>query len=287
MSKNQAHIQGIHLDLLDEPEHALRVAMDDDALRELERDIRENGLYYPLLVRVKADRFEVVDGHRRLVCCRAIGHSPVACIVQTGEGPPPEAVKLKSNLLREDNTDAEIAIWLDELATKHGASLADLCKLVGRSESWVCARTDLLRGDPDVLVALGERKINFSQATVLNRCRESRWRKLGLHFAVADHVPAPRLKEWLASNVPTLQPAQPQPIDSAPVNREETNTGPGVVCDYCGGWKDPHNMVNLWLHRWEWAMVQQFLHLQQQGDINEHEKPARQGTPEAPAATGP
>jgi ParB/RepB/Spo0J family partition protein len=263
-SRNAHATQRISPSLIDDPQHALRVEMDDAKLAELERDIRENGLYYPLIVEPVGDRFEVVDGHRRLVACRNIGLDLVPCIVRAADSPPPEAVKLKCNLLREDNTDAEIAIWLGELSEKHGTSLEDLCKLVGRSESWVNARVDLLRGDQSVLIALGERKINFSQATVLNRCKDDRWRTMGLHFAISDHVPAAKLQEWLVRNVPTVEGSSntatvetPPAVDGAPV-------GPGIVCEFCGGWKDPQNMVNVWLHRWEWAMVQQMLSMRQQ-----------------------
>jgi ParB/RepB/Spo0J family partition protein len=250
--------------MIDDPENALRVEMDDAKLRELEIDIRDNGLYIPLIVRPSGDRYEVVDGHRRLVACRNIALAAVPCIVHGAGSPPPEAVKLKCNLLREDNTDAEIAIWLGELSEKHGASLDDLCRLVGRSEGWVNARIDLLRGDESVLVALGQRQINFSQATVLNRCKDATWRKMGLHYAISDHVPAARLNEWLIRNLPTVeQSPNPATIDT-PASGDEVQQGPGIVCEFCGGWKDPHNMVNVWLHRWEWAMVQQMLSMRQQ-----------------------
>lgn len=254
----------IPLALIDDPQTALRVEMDDAKLSELERDIRENGLYYPLIVEPVGDRFEVVDGHRRLVACRNIGLPAAPCIVRAPGSPPPEAVKLKCNLLREDNTDAEIAIWLGELSEKHGTSLDDLCKLVGRSESWVNARVDLLRGDNDVLIALGERQINFSQATVLNRCKDERWRKMGLHFAISDHVPAAKLQEWLVRNLPPGEQSTNNATVEEPANGDGLQTGPGIVCEFCGGWKDPQNMVNVWLHRWEWAMVQQMLSMRQQ-----------------------
>lgn len=260
----RASIVIIPIDSLDEPVNPLRAEMDDQKLADLETDIRANGLYYPLIVKQHGERFEVVDGHRRLLACRAAHVLDVPCIVQSDDSPPAEAVKLKTNLLREDNTDAELAVWLGELAETHGYTLEKLAQMVGRSESWVNARTDLLRGCPKVLQALGDRQINFSQAQVLNRCKDDRWRDLGLHYAISDHVPASRLNEWLIRNagvviaapqlMPTAEGAQP----------EATDQGPGIVCEFCGGHKDPQNMVNLWLHRWEWTIVQQILSMRQQ-----------------------
>jgi ParB/RepB/Spo0J family partition protein len=121
-------IKNISLALIDEPEMALRADMDDEALAELASDIRQNGVYYPLIVHAKGDRYEVRDGHRRLLACRSLNLVEVRCIVHDDHDPPPEAVKLKTNLLREDNTDAEIATWLSELAQKHGYDLPTCAK---------------------------------------------------------------------------------------------------------------------------------------------------------------
>lgn len=257
-------IRDIALDVIDEPETPLRAEIDDFALEELASSIRDEGLLYPIIVHANGDRFEVRDGHRRLLACRRLGLERVRCIVHDGDSPPPEAVKLKSNLLREDNTDAEIAVWLGELASRHNYSLEQLSNMVRRSEGWINDRVDLLRGDPDVLAALGARRINFSQAKVLNRCKDKGWRDLGLHYAQTDHVPAPRLHEWLVRNCPPVKApvhAQPEPL---PAYGTPEPIGPGIVCEYCGGHKDPQNMVQVWLHRWEWAMVVQILNTQQE-----------------------
>ncbi len=254
-----AETRDIPLFLIDEPETVLRAEIDDAALDELVDDIRDNGLYYPLIVHAKGERYEVRDGHRRLLACRRLGLVAVRCIIHDENSPPPEAVKLKTNLLREDNTDAEIAVWMGELAQKHDYTLEQLCKMVGRSEGWVNDRIDLLRGDPDVLNALGSRKINFSQAKVLNRCRDKGWRDLGLHYAQTDNIPAAKLHEWLVRNCPPVAAPAAATLEPAPSNGDTLASGPGIVCEWCGGFKDPQNMVQVWLHRWEWDMVKQML----------------------------
>ena len=257
-----AETRDIELRLIDEPELALRAEIDDTALDELANDIRDNGLYYPLIVHANGERYEVRDGHRRLLACRRLGLLVARCIVHDATSPPAEAVKLKTNLLREDNTDAEIAVWLGELAEKHSYTLDQLCAMVGRSEGWVNDRIDLLHGDLEVLNALGARKINYSQAKVLNRCKDKGWRVMALHFAISDQVPAAKLHEWLIRNTMAAgQVATPAP--ASPTNGDGAGEHvAGIVCDFCGGFKDPQNMVQLWLHRWEWQLVQQILQRQ-------------------------
>jgi ParB/RepB/Spo0J family partition protein len=249
----------IPLELIDDPEIPLRAEIDDLKLEELVADIRQNGLYYPLIVHAKGERWEVRDGHRRLLACRRLQLAKVPCIIHDENSPPPEAVKLKTNLMREDNTDAEIALWLQELVEKHAYNLEQLCQACGRSENWVNERYDLLRGDPGVFEALGERKINFTQAKVLNQCPDKQLRGIGLHYAIVDHLPAVRLREWFVRNLSNVPNVQPMPVVAEAVNADGTPVAPGIVCDWCGGHKDPQNMVSVWLHRWEWDQVRQIL----------------------------
>jgi hypothetical protein len=94
---------------------------------------------------------------------------------------------------------------------------------------------------------------------VLNSCKDKGWRDMGLHYAVADNIPATKLKEWLIRNtfVPPAVVADTPIV--APHGDAAGNVTAGIVCDWCGGFKDPFNMVQLWLHRWEWDLVRQIL----------------------------
>jgi ParB/RepB/Spo0J family partition protein len=246
-----ADFREVPLSLIDPPDISLGFDERYEDVSELADDIKKNGLIYPMIVEANGDRFKIRDGKRRWHACRQAGLLNPRCIVH-GEGDPPaEEVKLKGNLLRQENTDAEIAVWLGELASTHKKSLPELAAMVGRSEEWVNQRTDLLRGDPAVLMALARREINFSQARVLNRCKLDDWRAMGLHYAIVDHLPARRLEEYFIRNCSAPQvEAQPLP-DAGNGAAVVIDSGPGIVCHFCGGHKDPFNMVQIWVHRWE------------------------------------
>lgn len=265
----KAEFQEIEVALIDDPEIATRVEIDEQHLDELAADIKRNGLFYPLIVMPKGDRYEVVDGHRRLLACRRLGLIRVMCKLHGADAPPLEEVKLKTNLLRVQNNDAELAVFIGELVDKHGYNIEQLQAATGMKEGWINDRYALLKGDGDVLVALGEGKINFSQAKVLNRCPDKGWRDLGLHYAIADNLPAEKLRDWLVRNTSVPRGEAP------PVTAVESGSGEvqpvasGIVCEWCGGFKDPQNMVNIWLHRWEWDTVQRMLKLaHEQGGSN-------------------
>jgi hypothetical protein len=131
--------------------------------------------------------------------------------------------------------------------------------MVGRSESWVNDRVDLMRGDSQVFQALGERKINFAQARVLNRCKSDGLRAEGLRFAIFDNIPSRKLQEWIQRNDGGIPEGAPLPPQPAALAQNGTELPPAIVCFFCGGHKDPSNMENIWVHRWELDVVRSVL----------------------------
>lgn len=249
----------LELALVDDPEIATRVDIDEDDLHTLAVDIQKNGCLVPPIVKAKSDRWEVVDGHRRTLAMRRIGKVKTTfCILGDGEIPP-EEVKLKTNLLRVNNNDAELAVYIGELVTKHGYTMPQLMAATGMSGNWINERYALLQGDAAVLEALNAGQIKMAHAKVINACPDEGWRKLALHYAITDQVPATKLHQWLAPKY--LHPPTPA-ADLPPATAVVTPEAPaprGVTCDWCGGNKDPQNMVFVTLHRWEWEMVQKLL----------------------------
>ena len=56
---------------------------NDDAMQRLVDDIKSNGVITPILVRPTADdKYEIVDGHRRISAATLAGFENVPCIVK-------------------------------------------------------------------------------------------------------------------------------------------------------------------------------------------------------------
>lgn len=247
----------IDYELIDPPEVATRAEIDDQKLQELADSIRKSGLWFPIIVKPKAERFEVVDGHRRYLACGMVPLKKVPCRVKEGDSTPDEEVKLKANLLGERNNDAELAVYIGELSDKHGWSLERLVTELGKSESWINERYALLRGDLEVLNALGRGEINFSHAKALNACKDDKIRAQGLYFAVVEQIPATRLHEWLQRNVmltQVLEEAKANPVEPVAA---AVDISTGLVCVWCGGTHMPQMMLNFFIHKWEWDIIMQ------------------------------
>lgn len=68
----EPHVIKIPLRLLDNfPKHPYYVFDDNDML-ELMESIRKNGLIFPLIVRRKNDRYELISGQRRKHACELL-----------------------------------------------------------------------------------------------------------------------------------------------------------------------------------------------------------------------
>ena len=75
----ETDIRKISINLIDGfPNHPFYV-FDDDEISDLTGSIRKNGLISPVIVRQKADRFELISGHRRKHACELLGHIAIAC----------------------------------------------------------------------------------------------------------------------------------------------------------------------------------------------------------------
>ena len=75
----ETDIRKVSVKLIDGfPNHPFYV-FDDDEMSDLTESIRRNGLISPVIVRKKADRFELISGHRRKHACELLGHDEIAC----------------------------------------------------------------------------------------------------------------------------------------------------------------------------------------------------------------
>lgn len=135
-------------------------------IEDLARNIQENGLLVPLIVReqIPDTKYLVISGQRRLQACRMINYSPVECIVvkqiTTDEG---KILSLSENLYRLDMNPDDISDACDYLYKKFD-SIADVAKHLGVSEPTVRKYLGYKNVPNEVKELVREKKITASQA---------------------------------------------------------------------------------------------------------------------------
>jgi len=266
-------IQEVALESVIPPSLPVREKMSDQAMQDLKESLASVGQLYPLLVKRAGEFLEVVDGHRRFLAARELGWRTLRAVVFGEADAPGLAVMIHANFVREEVNAAEEAVFMQQVREKLGLDEAGLCAAFCCTPAYLGERFKLLRGDEGVFEAVRSGAISMSAAHVLNGCEDEDMRRYFLDAAVRGGHSARMLAKWVAdwranggSSAPGGSPVD-QPGAGEAVAGSEPEGQSGVVrdglasaagspshvveCVFCGGHKDPYNMVNVWVHKWE------------------------------------
>lgn len=249
----------IAMDQVLEPELPAREGMDEGKLEELKESMAAMGLLSPILVCEREGVYEIVAGHRRYLAARALGWKEIQAILFDNPAAAKEAAMLHENVVREDLNPGEEAIFIAQLIDKYNLDEAGICKMMCKGANYIADRLRLLRGDPEVLLALRQGKITFASARELNKFDDEVMRRYYLDAAIrsgcASRVVTDWLNQWRASKVTVAE----QPPVAAAANESAAIEPYRMHCEFCGGDKDPYNLVNINVHRWELEEIKKVL----------------------------
>jgi len=190
--------QDIALELIDEPQHAMRTDIPRDEIFELAADIKRNGLINPITVRPVGDRFEVVAGHRRFLAHRYGGIVKIRCIVRELNDEQVFSIMTSENLKREEVNYVDEAIHVSRLMNMHNEDIAKVADIVGRSKDWVETRMLVFRMPDTMKAALREKKIKLGVATALMEITDDFDRQTCLEMAISQGASAVIAQYWVA-----------------------------------------------------------------------------------------
>ncbi|XDD48587.1 ParB/RepB/Spo0J family partition protein (plasmid) [Leptospira sp. WS39.C2] len=117
-----------------------RKTFNELSIRELADSISQYGLLQPIVVRKKAGKYELINGERRFRAHKLLKSKTIPAIVKNVEQIDvtklPE-IKLVENLQREDLSEADLALSLQELKNRHKETNEQLAKRINKSGQWV------------------------------------------------------------------------------------------------------------------------------------------------------
>jgi ParB/RepB/Spo0J family partition protein len=215
------HLATIGINELKEPALMARAYIDPKGIEALAASIRAVGLLVPLSVKEVENGYEVCDGHRRLLACRLVGLPAVRCLVRGAKDASPEAIKINSNLWRQDTNPVEEAGYFSALLPDFGNDTDKLSKALGLTRNYVEGRLLLMQGDPDVLNAVAQHQVRLGVAAILNQMSSKDQRDYYLGWAIRTGCTIETARQWLQMaeatvNVAPVDPTAPQ-IPVAPV----------------------------------------------------------------------
>ncbi len=119
---------------------------DEEEIRGLAESIRAQGLLQPIIVRKKANGYEVASGERRLRALKILGETSVPCIIrQRVTDREMLEIALVENIQREDLNEIEKARAYDRLLVECSLSHEQLSERIGKSRSAVTNALRLLK----------------------------------------------------------------------------------------------------------------------------------------------
>lgn len=159
--------QHISVDSIERSPFQPRREFEESALAELANSVAEHGVLQPLLVRSTPNGFQLIAGERRLLAARRAGLPTVPCRVLQMEDRSVNEVAIIENLQRADLNELEKALAFQDYLTKHGSSIEELARKLGKDRSTVSNCLRLLELPDFVKLALQSSRITAGHARAL------------------------------------------------------------------------------------------------------------------------
>lgn len=241
-------ISQVSIDLIDDPQLAMRTELEIEPLQELANDIKRNGLIEPIILRVSGDRYEVVAGHRRTAACKIAGMVKIPAVIRTLTDDEALAIKVSENFVRSDIDPVDEALFFAELTTTGKLEPFKLAELIGRTEDYVRGRLDLLLLPPDIIQALKTKQIKLGVARQLGQITDEKDRLIFLEYAIKDGVTEYAAKNWYNQWYYNSKTNPQQTVaDYTPQEIREI-ARPKLPCAKCGIASDIRELVQVFIH---------------------------------------
>ncbi len=179
----QGPIQEVAISELSPSPRQPRTKMDQERLEELAESIRAHGILQPLVLRRKAQGYEVIAGERRLRAAAMAGLTRVPAVIREASDGEMLELALVENLQREDINPMEAAEAYRRLMDEFGLTQEQVAARVGKSRSAVANTLRMLRLPESVKMSLREGKLEEGHGKILATFDDHRvvmalWRRI-------------------------------------------------------------------------------------------------------------
>ena len=150
-----------------------RKAFDKEALQELTRSIKQNGLLQAILVEKSDQGYQIIAGERRWRASGMAGLKKIPALLKSEVKKQDSLVwALAENLQREDLNPIEQAQAFKNIMEQRSWKQEFLAQKLGLSRSSVANSLRLLKLEPEVQALLKDKKLSFSQARELLQIKD-------------------------------------------------------------------------------------------------------------------
>ena len=188
-----------------------RQVFDDGSLKELSDSIRAYGILNPLTVRLRAGRYELVAGERRLRAAKMAGLREVPCLPVEVNLENAGLIALVENLQRRDLDYIEEAQGIRQLIDLFGMSQEEAARRLGRSQSAVANKLRLLKLPEDVQEALRRNGLSERHGRALLRLPDEQRQRETLTVILEKDLTVAATESYIESLLKEPEAAPPGP----------------------------------------------------------------------------
>ena len=175
----------IDLSLLDDDVNQPRQTYDPEGIKDLEESINEIGQIQPLVVSKNNARYDVVDGHRRLMALRNIGVRQAICLTRELSPVERRILQFEAEFHEEDRPDeraSAIHKWVrlrEEQARLNGSNLKkqDIADKLGMSRSTLRTAYGFVESNNSIKDMYRKGLLTYNAAAELSKLRKNVQRK--------------------------------------------------------------------------------------------------------------
>ncbi len=160
-------LKSLPIDLIHQSPYQPRQVMEPEALEELARSIRQQGVVQPIVVRKAGDEYELIAGERRWRASQQAGLQNIPAVVKNVNDQEAAAIAIIENLQREDLNPLEEAQAFANLIEKFGLTHQEVGEVVSRSRAAVSNSLRLLALAQPVKDMLNQGKLEMGHARPL------------------------------------------------------------------------------------------------------------------------
>lgn len=204
--------QLVDIDLIDRSPYQPRTRFREEALEELVRSIRSNGIIQPLILRPQGARYQLIAGERRWRAAQRAGLPRVPAIVRDVPEPQALEITLIENIQREDLNAIEQARAFERLMTEFQLTQENVAERTGKDRTTVANALRLLKLEKPLQDLIEEGRISAGHGRALLAFADPKIR-LALGQRAARGVLTVRQLERLGARRPRapLMQATPPP----------------------------------------------------------------------------
>ena len=140
------------------PENLPRKIELDESFEELKENIKLHGVVSPIVLSRSENKYFLVAGLRRLMAAKDVGFLFIPAIIIQSDAENSLVLSITENVIRKDLTPLQEGLAYYALETTHRLNRKEISRLIGKSQSYVTGRIQILFW-PEILKDATEKNI--------------------------------------------------------------------------------------------------------------------------------